>query len=100
MFVLLVELETDEARAAELETVLKALVASAEREPGIHLYAAQRLQGEAGKFVLYEHYEDRAAWEAHVKHPPARLQLDRFDALLTSPAKVAFCDLVATTPIG
>ena len=100
MFVLVVELETDQARVDALDRVLRSLVASAEHEPGILLYAAQRRQGEAGRFVLYEHYTDKAAWETHVKHPPARTQLDRFDALLTSPAKVTFCDLVATTLIG
>ena len=100
MFILVVELETDQARAEELEAVVRALVASAEHEPGIRLYAAQRPEGQVGRFILYEHYEDKAAWEAHLKHPPARAQLDRFDALLTSPPKVTTCDLVATTPIG
>ena len=100
MFILVVELETDPARADALESVLRSLVASAQDEPGILLYAAQRRHDEPHRFVLYEHYADKAAWEVHLKHPPARTQLDRFDALLTSPARVTFCDLVATTPIG
>ncbi|MBO9537208.1 putative quinol monooxygenase [Herbaspirillum sp.] len=95
MFVLLVELETDAARAAELESVLRSLAASARAEPGILFYAVQRPQGDPGRFILYEYYADKAAWETHLQYAPAKEQLDRFDSLLAAPPKLTFCDAVA-----
>uniref|UniRef100_UPI0033402C00 putative quinol monooxygenase n=1 Tax=Castellaniella defragrans TaxID=75697 RepID=UPI0033402C00 len=97
MFVLLVELETDGARAAELESVLQSLVALARDEPGILFYAVQRPLGEPDRFILYEQYADKAAWEAHLRYPPAKEKLDRFESLLKAPPRLTFCDVVSTT---
>ena len=63
MFVLLVELETDKERSNELEMVLLSLVAFAASEPGILFYAAQRPQDNSDRFILYEYYENKAAFE-------------------------------------
>lgn len=95
MFILIVELETDAARAAELETVLRALAANAEHEPGIHLYGVQRLQDNSTRFILCEYYADKAAWETHMQNAFVQEKLKRFDALLTAAPKVTRCDDVA-----
>lgn len=100
MFVLLVELETDQDRAEELEAILRSLVASAENETGILFYAVQRPQSDSDKFILYEYYENKAAWEIHLKHEQVQEHLKRFDTLLKSPPKLTFCDVVSTTSIS
>ncbi len=97
MFVLLVELEAKVGKSAELGDVLGALVALAKNEPGIRHYAVQQPEGDAGKYILYESYEDKAAWEAHLRFVPAAEQLEKFGALLAFPPKLTFCNLVSAT---
>ncbi|HZX30126.1 MAG TPA: antibiotic biosynthesis monooxygenase [Rhodocyclaceae bacterium] len=100
MFVLLVELETDRERSAELEAVLRSLVASAEHEPGILFYAVQRPEGELDRFILYESYVDKGAWETHLQHEPAKELLKHFDSLLKAPPRLTFCESVAATSLS
>jgi len=97
MFVLLVELEAKAGKSAELGEVLGALLALAKNEPGIRHYAVQQPDEHADKYILYESYEDKAAWEAHLRFAPAAEQLKKFDALLVSPPKLTFCKLVSAT---
>jgi quinol monooxygenase YgiN len=97
MFVLLVELEAAESREAELERVLRGLVETARTEPGVLFYAIQRPEGEPGKFILYEYYESKAAWQTHLAFEPVKAELARFDALLKQPATLTLCDVVANT---
>ena len=99
MFVLLVELEVDHEKSGELESLLRSLVALAEHEPGILFYAVQRPQEETDKFVLYEYYEDKAAWETHLKFDPVQDKLKCFESLLKSAPKLTFCDVLSTTTI-
>ena len=72
MFVLLVELEAVASREAELERVLRWLVETARTEPSVLFYAIQRPEGEPGKFVLYEYYESKAAWQMHLAFEPVK----------------------------
>lgn len=99
MLVLLVELEADHEKSGELERVLRSLVALAEHEPGILHYAVQRPQGETDKFVLYEYYENKTAWETHLQFGPVQDKLKRFESLLKTEPKLTFCDVLATTSI-
>jgi quinol monooxygenase YgiN len=100
MFVLLVELEAKQGQFEELESLLRFLVASAESEPGTLFYAVHRPQGESHKFALYECYEDKAAWETHMKYEPVQNTLKRFESLLKIAPKIIFCDVVSTTTIA
>lgn len=99
MFVLLVELETDQGRISELENVLRCLVESAENEPGILFYSVQRPLDDPNKFILYELYVDKSAWETHLEHDLVKRKLKCFDALLSSPPKLIFCDAISNTLI-
>jgi quinol monooxygenase YgiN len=100
MFVLLVELEAEQGRSGELESLLSSLVALAEHEPGILFYSVQRPQGDANRFVLYEYYEDKAAWETHLKYEPVQSRLKCLEPLLKAAPKLTLCDAVSTTSIG
>lgn len=99
MFVLLVELEADQGKSEELAKLLRSLVALAEHEPGILFYAVQRPQGESDKFILYEYYENKAAWETHLKNEPVHDKLKYFESLLKAAPKLTFCDAISTTSI-
>lgn len=100
MFVLVVELESGHEKSEALESLLRSLVTLAEHEPGILFYAVQRPQGEVGKFILYEYYEDKAAWETHLQFEPVQDKLKCFETLLKIPPKLTFCDVVSTTTVG
>jgi len=99
VFVLLVELEANHEKSGELESLLRSLVALAENEPGIFFYGVQRPQGEPDKFILYEYYEDKAAWEMHLKFDPVQDKLKCFESLLKTAPKLTFCDVLSTTTI-
>lgn len=99
MFVLIVELEANHEKSGELESLLRSLVMLAEHEPGILFYAVQRLQGESDKFILYEYYEDKAAWETHLKFDLVKDKLKCFEYLLKTDPKLTFCDVLSTTSV-
>lgn len=99
MFVLLVELEAVHEKSGELDGLLRSLVTLAEHEPGIIFYAVQRPQGESDTFILYEYYEDKAAWEVHLKFDPVQDKLKCFESLLTKAPTLTFCDVLSTTAV-
>lgn len=95
MFALLVELTAQATAVVELEGLLAELAAGAAQEDGILVYAVNRQQEDPARFVLYELYRDRSAWEAHVAREPVARALKRFDELLAMPPRVVFCDPLA-----
>lgn len=100
MFVLLVELQADQGRSEELESLLRSLVALAEHEPGTLFYAVQRPQVETDTFVLYEYYEDKAAWETHMNSESVQNKIKCFESLLKVSPKIIFHDVVSATAIS
>lgn len=99
MFVLLVELEAVHEKSGELDSLLRSLVTLAEHEPGIVFYSVQRPQGESDKFILYEYYEDKSAWENHLKFGPVQDKLKCFESLLTIAPSLTYCDVLSTTTV-
>ena len=100
MFVLIVELQADPARAAELESILAALAADARAEPGLVLYTVQKQREAAGRYLLVEYYRDRQAWEAHLNDPGVAARICAFTRLLTDAPKLTFCDSLYPAEIG
>ncbi len=100
MFLVLVELEVNPASAAELENLLRELVAAARPEEGTVYYAVHRPQECKNAFVLYELYRDRAAWEEHLQSVIVQKALKQFEALLALPPRITLCDTVLTTGFG
>lgn len=100
MYGLIVELAAKPAFDGDLEALLRDLVAAAGPEEGTLFYAAHRMAGRGNKFVLYELYRDRAAWDAHVGSEVLQQALRRFEDWLVVPPKITYCEAVATTPIG
>lgn len=90
MLALLVELQALPDQRESLVLCLTELTRKAAEEPGIHAYAAQVCEEDANRFFLYEVYQDRQAWEAHLAHPPAKALLDQLPALLAQPPRLLF----------
>jgi (4S)-4-hydroxy-5-phosphonooxypentane-2,3-dione isomerase len=70
MFSLLVQLEV---RPEDRDEFLAGITANAEAsvrdEPGCHRFDVSAVEGEENRFVLYELYDDAAAFEAHKRAP-------------------------------
>ena len=70
MFSLMVQLEV---RPADRDEFLAAITANAEAsvrdEPGCHRFDVTEVEGEGNRFLLYELYDDAAAFEAHKQAP-------------------------------
>lgn len=97
---LLVELQAKPSKNIELERVLSDLVYLSGKEPGNLAYAAHRRQDNPGCYVLYELYENRAAWETHLGLEAVQQALQQFESLLAGRPKLTFCDTVALSGIA
>ena len=95
MFALFVELTAMPEHADTLSGVLEQLTQLAATEPGVISYTTHRSLEQPHVFMLYELYRDRAGWQTHLDDSRIRQHLDRFDALLSAPARVTGCDPVA-----
>ncbi len=100
MFVLLVELEARPESVDALEAVLRTLVGLADQEAGTVFYALHRPPEQSNTFVLYEMYQDRAAWQTHCDSEPVARELQKFESLLALPAKISFLDPLQMTAFG
>ena len=100
MFSLLVELNAKPSVADELEKVLSELAKLAGEEPGVLIYAVHRQQENPNAFVLYELYQDRAAWEAHLAIGAVQRALQQFETLLVAAPRIVCCDTVALSGVN
>jgi autoinducer 2-degrading protein len=70
MFSLMVQLEVrPEDRDEFLAAITTNAEASVRDEPGCHRFDVSAVEGDDHRFVLYELYDDAAAFEAHKRAP-------------------------------
>ena len=85
MFSLVVQLEV---RPEDREEFLAAIRANAEAsvrdEPGCSRFDVVEVEGGAGRYVLYELYDDAEAFEAHRRTPHFRAWREVADRVLVS----------------
>ncbi len=100
MFSLTVQLEV---RAEDREEFLAAITTNAEAsvrdEPGCHRFDVTAVEGDDGRFVLYELYDDAEAFEAHKRAPHFAAWRQVADRVLTSQVNTRGT-LVATNSDG
>lgn len=87
---LLVELQARPESCAPLLGLLAELTEIAATEAGVLVYAVNRCQDSATRFVLYELYRSRADWEAHLQLPGVKHALARFPELLAEEPRLVF----------
>lgn len=69
MIVLVATMKAKPGKETELESTLTAVIPQVEQEPGTLQYVLHRSQQEAGKFLFYEKYVDKAALDFHGSTP-------------------------------
>ena len=69
MFVLTAKYFVKPGRGDEVEAALRRMAPLVKDEPGCTLYHANRAADNPDVFLLYEHYTDQAAFDAHRNTP-------------------------------
>jgi quinol monooxygenase YgiN len=67
VFVVVAKYTVKSGQEAAVERILRELTPLSRAEPGCRTYQAQRSLDEPGVFLLYETYDDRAAYQAHTE---------------------------------
>ena len=63
--VLVVSMKAKEGAEEEAAEVMRELAEASRQEPGTELYVPCRDPDDPGSFLLFEQYQDRAAFDAH-----------------------------------
>jgi quinol monooxygenase YgiN len=90
MFVLIAKLQAKPGKEKELETELKSVFAKVKDEAGTVSYVLHRAQDNAGKFLFYEKYKDKAALDFHMKTPYLQEMFARIADLTAGKAELEF----------
>jgi len=67
MFVVVARWYAHEGKGDEVAEILKTAVANSRAEPGCRLFMANRSVDDPRRFVMYEQFDDRAAFDAHLQ---------------------------------
>jgi (4S)-4-hydroxy-5-phosphonooxypentane-2,3-dione isomerase len=65
MFVIAAQWYAKEGRADEVAALASEMIPHTRAEPGCRLFIVNRAVDDPRKFLLYEHFENRAAFDAH-----------------------------------
>jgi quinol monooxygenase YgiN len=86
------ELVAKPETADQLRQLLVPFAKSARMEPGCLEYVLMEVQGEAGRFLTYEIWTNRAALDAHMKAPALVAAGPKLIPLLAKPFTQTFLD--------
>jgi len=70
MYVVAAQYHTKEGQADEVAAILQEMIPISRAEPGCKVYLINRSLEDPRKFLLYEQYENRAAYDAHMATEP------------------------------
>ena len=79
---LIAKLTAAEGKHAELEDVLRGVIAAAEEEAGLEVYSAHAADDEPGVYYFFELYRDQDAKDVHGKGDGMRDAMGKFAGLL------------------
>ncbi|OIP35731.1 MAG: antibiotic biosynthesis monooxygenase [Deltaproteobacteria bacterium CG12_big_fil_rev_8_21_14_0_65_43_10] len=65
MIVVVAFLKAQAGKEREMEDALRAMIPKVQSEEGTLAYVLHRAQNEPGKFLFYEKYKDKAAFDHH-----------------------------------
>ena len=65
MFVIAAQWYAKEGKHEEVAALVKQMIPRTRAEPGCRLFMVNQSTDDPRKFLLYEHFDDRAAFEAH-----------------------------------
>jgi quinol monooxygenase YgiN len=67
MYVIIAQWYAKEGKQAEVAALAKSMLPHARSEPGCRLFMVNQAADDPRRFVLYEHFDDRAAFDAHTQ---------------------------------
>jgi quinol monooxygenase YgiN len=70
MYVVAAQYYTKEGKADEVAAILREMIPISRAESGCRLYLINQALDDPRKFLLYEQYENRAAYDAHMATAP------------------------------
>jgi quinol monooxygenase YgiN len=70
LFVIIATWYTKEGKDHDVAALAKSMIAHARSEPGCRLFMVNQSVDDPRKFVLYEQFDDREAFEAHTQTQP------------------------------
>jgi len=92
---LIAKLTAVEGKTADLEDVLRGVIAAAEEEAGLEVYSAHAADDEPGIYYFFEIYRDDDAKAEHGKGEKMRAAMGAFAGLLAARPEV-----ITMTPIA
>lgn len=96
MITIIARLNAQKGKGKELEDALKSMFPKVETEEGTLSYTLHRAENEEEKFLFYEKYTNKKAFEAHLSAPYTQELLKRFGSLLTSDPTIEYYEEIAT----
>jgi quinol monooxygenase YgiN len=70
MFVIAAQWYAKEGKADEVAALVRQVIPTTRAEPGCRMFIVNRAVDDPRKFLLYEHFADRAAFDAHTATIP------------------------------
>ncbi|HYD68525.1 putative quinol monooxygenase [Azospirillum sp.] len=80
-------IEAVPGKEVELAEALRTLCEATVREPGCRMFQVMRVRGQPGVFVLWEHFADQAAFDAHMAMEHTKAYFARGLARETRPVR-------------
>jgi quinol monooxygenase YgiN len=82
MIVVVAILKAQAGKEREMEDALRAMIPKVQPEEGTLAYVLHRAQNEPGKFLFYEKYKDKAAFDHHGSTPYIKELFSKIGPLL------------------
>ena len=95
MIVVIAILKAQAGKENEMEEALRAMIPKVESEEGTLAYILHRSQVEPGKFVFYEKYKDKAAFDHHSSTPYIQELFGKIGPLLDGQPAIEMCEELA-----
>jgi quinol monooxygenase YgiN len=98
MIVIVATMKAKEGQEAELEETLRGMVENVQQEEGTVRYTLHRAKNDAGKFMFYEMYKDKAALDYHSTQPSFKESGRKIAKLIEEKTKIdIYEDLASIT---
>lgn len=95
MIVIVAVLKAQVGREKEMEDALRAMILKVQPEEGTLAYVLHRAQNETGKFLFYEKYKDKAAFDHHGSTPYIKELFAKIGPLLAAKPSIEMYEELA-----
>ena len=95
MMVLVAVLKAQAGKEKEVEDALRAMIPKVQSEEGTLAYILHRSPNETGKFLFYEKYRDKAAFDHHSSAPYVKELFGTIGPLLAGPPSIEMYEELA-----